>query len=68
MITGYVDVYAMVPDTLSTCCLREVPVRVDKHNDQYNDYNVTGCPRFVHVKFLAKIILIVFTAEMGLQG
>jgi hypothetical protein len=46
--------------------LRKVPVRVDKHNDQYNDYNVAGCPRFVHACFLAKIILIVFTAEMGL--
>jgi hypothetical protein len=47
--------------------LREVPVRVDKGYDQYNDNNITGCPRFVHVKFLAKIIRIVFTAEMGLQ-
>ena len=55
--------YAMVPDTLSAWGLTKVPVRVDKHNDQYNDYNVAGCPRFVHACFLAKIILIVFTAS-----
>jgi hypothetical protein len=48
--------------------LAECPVDVYKHNDQYNNNDIAGCPRFMHVKFLAKIILIVFTAEMGLQG
>ena len=57
MITGCVDVYVMVLDTLSAWKLTEVPVRVDKRYDQYNDYNVTGCPRFMHEKVPAKIIL-----------